>query len=67
FDLKGERFKLRIFIDKALIQAYANDQKTITTWAYPSLEESKGLQIWAEGGEAKVKSMQVWEMKSIYY
>ncbi|MBD0289314.1 MAG: GH32 C-terminal domain-containing protein, partial [Flavisolibacter sp.] len=34
FDLNGESFKLHIFIDKALIQAYANDQKTITTWAY---------------------------------
>ena len=67
FDLKGESFKLHIFIDKALIQAYANDVKSITSWAYPSLEESKGLQIWAEGGDAKVKSMQVWEMKSIYY
>ena len=67
FDLKGESFKLHIFIDKALIQAYANDVKSITSWAYPTLEESKGLQIWAEGGDAKVKSMQVWEMKSIYY
>jgi beta-fructofuranosidase len=67
FDLGGESLKLHIFIDKALIQAYANDQKTITSWVYPSLEESKGLQIWTEGGEAKVKSMQVWEMKSIYY
>jgi len=67
FDLQGESLKLHIFIDKALIQAYANDQKTITTWAYPTLEESKGLQIWTDGGEAKVKSMQVWEMKSIYY
>jgi beta-fructofuranosidase len=67
FDLKGQSLKLHIFIDKALVQAYANDEKTITTWAYPSLEDSKGLQIWADGGDAKVKSMQVWEMKSIYY
>ncbi|HWI90699.1 MAG TPA: GH32 C-terminal domain-containing protein [Flavisolibacter sp.] len=67
FDLKGESLKLHIFIDKALVQAYANDLKTITTWTYPSLETSKGLQIWAENGNAKVKSIQVWEMKSIYY
>ena len=67
FDLKGESFKLHIFIDKALIQTYANDQKSITSWVYPTLKESKGLQIWAEGAETKVKSMQVYEMKSIYY
>jgi sucrose-6-phosphate hydrolase SacC (GH32 family) len=67
FDLKGESFKLHIFMDKGLIQAYANDKKTITSWIYPSLEESKGLQVWADGGDAKVKSIQIWEMKSIYY
>jgi len=67
FDLKGESFKLHIFIDKALIQAYANDQKTITTWAYPSLSTSKGLQVWADDPGARIKSIQVWEMKSIYY
>jgi len=68
FDLAGESFRLHIFIDKALVQTYANDQKTITTWAYPTLEESKGLEIWsADGKDVKVKSMQVWEMKSIYY
>jgi len=67
FDLNGESLKLHIFIDKALIQAYANDQKTITTWIYPTLENAKGLEIWSDNGNAKVKSMQVWEMKSIYY
>jgi beta-fructofuranosidase len=67
FDLKGESFKLHIFIDKGLVQTYANDMKTITSWVYPTLEESKGLQIWAEDGDVKIKSMQVWEMKSIYY
>ena len=67
FDLQGGSLKLHIFIDKALIQAYVNDKKTITTWTYPSLTESKGLEIWADNGDAKVKSMQVWEMKSVYY
>ncbi len=67
FDLNGESFKLHLFIDKALIQAYLNDQKTITTWAYPTLDNAKGLEIWSSDGEAKVKSMEVWEMKSIYY
>jgi len=67
FDLTGQSLKLHIFIDKALVQAYANDLKTITTWTYPTLETAKGLQIWTEGGNAKVKSMQIWEMQSIYY
>lgn len=67
FDLEGETFKLHIFIDKGLIQTYANDLKTITSWVYPTLAESNGLEVWAENGHARIKSMQVWEMKSIYY
>ena len=67
FDTKGNDFKLHIFIDKGLIQAYANDRKTITTWVYPSLPDALGMEVWAENGEAIIKSMQVWEMKSIYY
>ena len=67
FDLNGESLKLHIYIDKALIQAYVNDQKSITTWVYPTLDSAKGLEIWSSDGQAKVKSMEIWEMKSIYY
>lgn len=63
----GETMKLRIFIDKALIQAYVNDRNTITTWAYPKLEQSNGLEVFANGGSPVVKTMEVWELGSIYY
>ncbi len=67
FDLHGKNLKLHIFIDKGLIQAYVNDKKTITTWVYPILEDSKGIEIWSEDGKALVKTLQIWKMKSIYY
>ena len=67
FDLKGEPLKMHIYIDKSLIQSYINDLKTITTWVYPSLADAKELEIWSEDGKGKVKSLSVWEMKSIYY
>ena len=67
FDLNGQDFQLHIFIDKALIQEYLNDQKSITTWVYPTLDNAKGLEIWSSSGQAKVRLMEVWEMKSIYY
>lgn len=67
FDLKGESLRLHIYIDKGLLQSYINDQKTITTWVYPSLTDAKGLEVWSANGAGRVKSMQVWEMGSIYY
>ncbi|MDD3944711.1 MAG: GH32 C-terminal domain-containing protein [Bacteroidales bacterium] len=67
FDIEGNALKMHIYIDKALIQAFFNDKKTITTWAYPKLAESKGLQVFAEDGDAIIKSIEIWEMNSIYY
>lgn len=67
FDIKGENLKLHIFIDKSLIEVFANDRNSITRFVYPSLPQSNGLEIMNEGGTVKVKSMKVWELKSIYY
>lgn len=48
-DLDGEPLKLRIFIDRSLIEAYASGLKSLTTRAYPSRSDADGLLIWADG------------------
>jgi sucrose-6-phosphate hydrolase SacC (GH32 family) len=67
FDLKEQSLSMHIFLDKSLLQAYINDEKTITTWIYPTLDTSKGLALWSESGIGKVKSLRVWAMSSVYY
>lgn len=67
FELNGESLKLHLFIDKSLIEVYANDRNTITTWAYPTIPESNGISLWSEGGNVVVKSLKIWRLKSIYY
>lgn len=63
--LDGEDLKLDVFLDKSMIEAYANGHKSITSRAYPSRDDALGLQLWAEGA-AQVKSMRVWDMGSAY-
>lgn len=53
FELNDETLKMHIYIDKALIQTYVNDRNTITTWAYPTLLDARGIEIFAEGGDEK--------------
>lgn len=72
-DIKGhfeladnENLKLHIYIDKALIEVFANDRNGITKWAYPTLPDATGMKIIVEGGEAIVKSIKVWELNSIW-
>lgn len=62
-ELNGENVKLHIYLDRSMIEAYANGLKSLTTRAYPSRVDSLGLQIWGNGS-LTVKSMEVWEMRS---
>ena len=63
-NLKGENLKLHVYIDKAMLEVYANNRKAISTRTYPSLDTSNGLELFADG-ELNVKSIQVWELNSI--
>jgi beta-fructofuranosidase len=65
-DLKGENLTLHIFLDKSMLEVYANNRKIITTRTYPSLKESTGLELFSKGPVA-VKSMEAWDLNSIYY
>lgn len=63
----GETLKMHIYIDKSLIQAYVNDRNTITLWSYPTLEDSKGIELFSDGVDATIKSLEIWQLGSIYY
>ncbi|KAF6628223.1 GH32 C-terminal domain-containing protein [Paenibacillus sp. EKM208P] len=63
-DLDGENLKLHIFLDRSVIEAFANYKKKLTTRVYVGRYDSLGLQIWADG-DITVKSMQVWDMNAL--
>ncbi|MGU3470728.1 GH32 C-terminal domain-containing protein [Paenibacillus sp. D51F] len=64
-ELDGDSLELHIYLDRSMIEAYANGLKSLTTRAYPSREDALGLQVWGNG-TLSVKSMEVWEMKSAW-
>ncbi|MFD1953911.1 GH32 C-terminal domain-containing protein [Paenibacillus thailandensis] len=64
-ELLGENLKLHIYLDRSMIEAYANGLKSLTTRAYPSRSDALGLELWADGDTA-VKSMDIWDMQSIW-
>ncbi|MEH6681417.1 MAG: GH32 C-terminal domain-containing protein [Sediminicola sp.] len=65
-NLKGENLVLHVFIDKTMLEVYANKRKAISTRTYPMLDTSNGLELFADG-DIRVKSLRVWELSSIYY
>ena len=58
---KNERLKLRIYVDRSIIEVYANDRQAIARRIYPTLG-GKGIRISSLGGRSKLASIKRWRM-----
>lgn len=62
FALKDEELlTLRVFLDRSVIEIYANDRQAIARRVYPSLGGT-GVKLFAKGGNVAVVSVKAWEM-----
>ena len=63
FALKaGEPLKLQVFVDKSVVEVFANDRQAIARRVYPVRKDSLGVVLFANGGTAAFKSVKAWEM-----
>jgi len=58
---KGEPLVLRIYVDKSIVEVYANNRQAIARRVYPTLG-GKGISLFSEGGNIEVKSIKAWEL-----
>lgn len=58
---KGEILKLRVFIDKSIVEVYANDRQAIARSVYPTLGGT-GVKLFAKGGDVKILAIKRWEI-----
>jgi sucrose-6-phosphate hydrolase SacC (GH32 family) len=66
FELQeGEDLTLRIFIDKHLIEVFANDRQAAVAW-HDYDADSLHVSLFSKGGDLKVKKASAWQMRSIY-
>jgi beta-fructofuranosidase len=63
---KGEPLRLRVFIDRSIIEVFANGSQCLTLRAYPGREDSSGVSVFARGGEARLLSLSAWQMSGIW-
>lgn len=62
----GEPLKLRVFIDKSVVEVFANDRQCLAVRVYPGRDDSQGVSLRAQGADAVLRSLDVWQMRSIY-
>jgi len=66
FELKeGEDLTLRIFIDKSMIEVFANDRQAAVAW-HEYKPENLNVSLFSKGDDLVVKRVTAWKMKSIY-
>jgi len=63
---KDETLKLRIFIDKSVLEVFVNGRQCVATRVYPGRDDSIGVSVRSQGSDAELKSLDAWQMKSIY-
>lgn len=62
----GEPLRLRIFLDRSIVEIFANERACVSGRVYPTREDSLGLELFASGGSATAVALDVWELASIW-
>ncbi|MEC7502333.1 MAG: glycoside hydrolase family 32 protein [Planctomycetota bacterium] len=59
---QGELLTLRIFIDKSIVEVFANDRQAVMRRIYPSRDDSVDVKLFARGGMCKAILVEAWDM-----
>ena len=63
---EGEALNLHIFLDRSIIEVFANGHTALTSRVYPTRRDSVGLDIFARDNALTVKQIDVWQLASIW-
>lgn len=56
---------LHIFLDRSIVEVYANGHICLTERIYPTRVDSRGIDLFAHGGAVRVLSVDAWELKPL--
>ena len=56
----------RVFVDKSVIEVYANGTQCLALRVYPGRDDSVGVSVRAQGGDAVLRRLDAWQVKSIW-
>ena len=63
---EDELLRLHVFIDRSILEVFANGRLCLTSRIYPTRSDSTGIGLFAAGGPAMLRSMEVWPMSPIW-
>jgi beta-fructofuranosidase len=58
-----EPLRLHIFLDRSVLEVFANQRISITSRIYPTRADSVGVALLAERGEARLNALDAWQIR----
>lgn len=58
----GESLQLRVFLDRSILEIFANRRQCLTQRIYPTRPDSLEIALVSEGGTCTVESVHAWDM-----
>jgi beta-fructofuranosidase len=62
----GKLFRLRVFIDRSVVEVFVNAKLYLAMRVYPGRRDSMGVSVRAQGQDAVLKKLDAWQMQSIW-
>ncbi len=62
---RGELIRLHVFIERSILEVFANGRLCMTSRIRPTRPDSTGIGLFAAGGPAALRSMEVWSVQPI--
>ncbi len=61
-----EPLQVRVFVDRSVVEVFANGRACVTERVYPSRPDSVGIRVGVRGDGGALRRLSVWEMRSIW-
>lgn len=58
----GEALRLRIFLDRSMLEVFANGRECLTQRLWPTRPDAVGVALFSKGGSTRVASLKAWRM-----
>ena len=62
----GRPVRLRIFVDRSVVEVFVNERQCVAVRVYPARDDSTGVSLLSRGRACELLSLDCWQMKSIH-
>jgi beta-fructofuranosidase len=61
-----EALRLRVLVDRSVVEVFANDKQYLAMRVYPAREDSVGVSLRAQGQDARLTRLDAWQINSVW-